>query len=126
MENSNSKIITVCFALGGGIAGVVTHLLIKAFSSAFGIVARFADTDLVRHGLPVVVGLGLFAALQLNPKVKAWADEVIIEVKKVVWPSRKDTTAMTIVVLIMVAISSVIISTFDMASGVLLKWIMGS
>jgi preprotein translocase subunit SecE len=126
MENSNAKIITVSFALAGAIGGVVLHLLIKAFSSAFGIVARFADSDVVRHGLPVVTAFGIFLALQLNPAVKVWAEEVVTEVKKVVWPSRKDTTAMTIVVIIMVLISSVIISTFDFTSGIFLKWIMGS
>jgi len=126
MENSNTKILTLSFALTGAISGLVLHLLIKSFSAAFGIVARIADSDLVRHGLPVFVGLAVFAVLQLNPKVKAWADEVITEVKKVVWPSQKDTTAMTVVVLIMVAISSVIISMFDLASGMFLKWIMGS
>ncbi len=126
MENSNAKILTLSFALAGAIGGLVLHMLIKAFSAAFGIVARLADSDLVRHGLPVFVGLAIFVALQFNSKVKAWADEVVVEVKKVVWPSRKDTTAMTIVVLIMVAISSVIISGFDFASGMFLKWIMGS
>lgn len=126
MESSNSKIIAVCFALAGALSGFVLHLIIKAFSSAFGIVARFADSDLVRHGAPVLVAFVVFFVLQMNPAVKIWAEEVVTEVKKVVWPSRKDTTAMTIVVLIMVIISSVIISTFDFASGVFLKWIMGS
>ena len=126
MENTNSKILTLSFALAGAISGLVLHLLIKSFAAAFGVVARVADSDIVRHGLPVVVGLAVFALLQFNPKVKSWADEVIVEVKKVVWPSQKDTTAMTIVVLIMVAISSVIISMFDLASGMFLKWIMGS
>ena len=126
MENTNSKILTLSFALAGAISGLVLHLLIKSFAAAFGVVARVADSDIVRHGLPVVVGLAVFALLQFNPQVKSWADEVIVEVKKVVWPSQKDTTAMTIVVLIMVAISSVIISMFDLASGMFLKWIMGS
>jgi len=126
MENTNSKILTLSFALAGAISGLIVHLLIKSFSAAFGIVARLADSDLVRHGLPVLVGMAVFLGLQFNPKVRTWADEVVTEVKKVVWPSQKDTTAMTIVVLIMVAISSVIISSFDFASGMFLKWIMGS
>jgi preprotein translocase subunit SecE len=126
MENSNSKILTLSFALAAGISGLIVHLLIKSFSAAFGIVARMADSDLVRHGVPVFVGFAVFLALQFTPQVKTWSDEVVTEVRKVVWPSRKDTTAMTIVVLIMVAISSVIISSFDFASGMFLKWIMGS
>lgn len=126
MDKTNSKFLTLSFAIAGALAGVTLHLLIKSFSAAFGIVARFADSDMVRHGLPVVIGLAVFAALQFNPRVVNWGDEVAVEIRKVVWPSRKDTTAMTIVVLIMVAISSVLITSFDVASGAVLKWIMGS
>lgn len=126
MENKNSKILTLSFAIIGAIAGFTLHLLIKSFSAAFGIVARLADSDTVRHGLPVVVGLVVFLVLQFNPKVMSWADEVVTEIRKVVWPTRKDTTAMTIVVLVMVAISSALISMFDVASGALMKLIIGN
>lgn len=126
MENSNAKTITVSFALASALGGLVLHLLIKSFASAFGVVAKLADSDLVRHGLPVATAFVIFLLLQLNPAVKSWAEEVVSEVKKVVWPSRKDTTAMTIVVIVMVLISSIIITTFDFASGLVLKWIMGS
>ena len=40
------------------------------------------------------------------------------EVRKVVFPSRKDTIAMTISVIVMVLISSVIVTVMDWASGV--------
>lgn len=117
MDKTNSKIITMSFAIAGAIVGTTIHLLIKAFAGAFGVVARFADSDVVRHGLPVVLGLGLFLGLQFNAKVKAWAEEVVIEVRKVVWPSRKDTTVSTVFVVVMVLISSVIITVFDFTSG---------
>lgn len=126
MDNTNSKILTLSFAIVGAISGFTLHLLIKAFSGAFGVVARLADSDLVRHGLPVIVGMAVFAILQFNPRILGWADEVVVEIRKVVWPSRKDTTAMTIFVLIMVCISSVLISGFDLASGLLLKLVMGN
>ncbi len=121
MDKTNSKIMTVSFAVASALLGLTINLLIKAFSGAFGVVARFADNDLVRHVLPVAVGVVVFAALQFNPKVVAWGNDVILEIRKIVWPNRKDTTAMTIVVVIMVLISSVIISTFDLVSGFLIN-----
>ncbi|MBO9665884.1 MAG: preprotein translocase subunit SecE [Bdellovibrio sp.] len=124
MEKANSKILTLSFALAGALLGLTVHLLIKAFSGAFGVVARAADSDLVRHGLPVAVGFVLFAALQFNPRVMAWGEEVVSEIRKVVWPSRKDTTAMTIVCVVMVLISSVIISSFDLISGFFINFLM--
>lgn len=124
MENQNSKIVTLSFAVAGMLSGLMVSLLIKAFSGAFAVVARAASSDFFRHGVPLIVGLVVFAALQFNPKVRKWADEVIMEVRKVVFPSRKDTTAMTIVVIVMVLISSVIISSFDLISGYVINSLM--
>ena len=124
MDNSSSKILTLSFAVFSAVLAFTVHLLIKSFAAAFGVVARFADTDFVRHGLPVVLGLVIFALLQFNSKVLVWGDEVVTEIRKVVWPSRKDTTAMTIVVCIMVLISSVIVTSFDFVSGYFINILM--
>jgi preprotein translocase SecE subunit len=96
--------------------------LLKALSGAFGIIAQaLMNYDWFKHGLPVVVALALFASLQFNSKFLVWADEVIAEVKKVVWPPLKDTRGMTIVVIVMVFISSIIISVFDLFSSFVLN-----
>ncbi|GIL17971.1 MAG: hypothetical protein BroJett040_17220 [Oligoflexia bacterium] len=124
MDKLNSKILTLSFAAAAAIAGMTLHLLIKSFAGAFGVVARLSDSDVVRHGLPVVFGIILFAVLQFNPRVLAWGQEVVMEIRKVVWPSRKDTTAMTIVVCIMVLISSVIVTSFDFISGYVVNVLM--
>lgn len=124
MEKTNSKILTLSFAIAAALVGLTAHLLIKAFSGAFGVVARFADTDMVRHGLPIALAFVTFALLQFNPRVTSWAEEVVLEVRKIVWPSRKDVTAMTIVCVVMVLISSVIISSFDMISGFFINYLM--
>ena len=124
MEKTNAKILTLSFAVAGALVGLTAHLLLKAFSGAFGVVARFSDSDLVRHGLPVGVAIVLFAVLQFNPRVLAWGEEVVNEIRKVVWPTRKDTTAMTIVCIVMVLISSVIISSFDLFSGFFINLLM--
>ena len=111
MENTNSKILTMSFALAGALCGITVHLLIKILSGAFGVIARMTDTDLVRHGLPVATGLIVFAALQFNPRVLAWAEEVVAEVRKVTFPSGRETSAMTVVVVIFVLVASAIITT---------------
>lgn len=124
MEKANSKILTLSFAVAAILVGLTTSLLIKAFAGAFGVVARAADADIVRHGLPVLLGFGLFFALQFNQRVLTWGEEVVTEIRKVVWPSRKDTTAMTIACIVMVLVSSVIISSFDLISGFFINYLM--
>ena len=121
MDKTNSKIITLCFVSLSVLVGFSLSVLLKALSGAFGIIAKLSDNDLFKHGLPVAVALTLFLSLQFNKNILAWSDEVIAEVKKIVWPPIKDTRAMTIVVIIMVFISSVIISVFDIFSGFVLN-----
>lgn len=124
MDNSNSKIVTLSFLSFAALVGFTIATLLKVFSGAFGIVAKAMEYDLFRHGLPVGTALGLFVYLQFNKNILVWADEVIGEIKKVVWPPTKDTRGMTIVVVIMVLISSVIVSVFDMFSGFVLNQLM--
>lgn len=124
MDKTNSKILTLSFAIASALVGFAVSMLLKSFSGAFGIVAKLSDSDLVRHGFPVVVGLIMFALLQFNSKVLAWGDDVVVEVRKVVWPGQKDMTAMTIVVVVMVLISSVIVTSFDFVSGYVISGLM--
>ena len=91
--------------------------MIKALSGAFAVVAKLNGYDLFRHGLPITVALVLFLYLQFNKSILTWADEVFAEIKKVVWPSGKDTRGMTIIVVVMVLISAVIITSFDWFSA---------
>ena len=121
MEKDNSKIMTVSFVLTAVVAGIVVEVIFEALAATFGIVANLRSQDVLRHGIPLAFGFLVFASLQFNSKVKLWADEVILEVKKVVWPSQKDTTSMTTVVCIMLLVAGVVLGAFDFVSGQLIK-----
>ncbi len=120
-SNSNSKIVTLCVVGFSILIGFTLSTLLKALSGAFGLIAQAMNYDWFKHGLPVVVAIGLFGSLQFNSKFLVWADEVIAEIKKVVWPPLKDTRGMTIIVIVMVFISSIIISVFDLFSSFVLN-----
>jgi preprotein translocase subunit SecE len=117
MENTNSKYVTLVFIAASALVGFTIAALLQALSGAFAVIAKLSNYDLFKHGLPVFIAFGLFFYLQFNKNILSWADEVIAEIKKVVWPPMKDTRAMTVVVIIMVFISSLIISVFDLFSG---------
>ncbi len=123
MDNTNSKILTLSFGIAAALIGFTLSLLIKIFS-VFRIVADATSSDLARHGIPVVVGLGLFLLFQFHPKIRVWGEEVMSEIRKVVFPSKKDTTLMTVSVVIMVFISSAIIWSFDVFSAYVVKLLM--
>ena len=125
MENTNSKIVTMSFMVIAVIAGIVFNVFIEtAAAMATGVFSRFLAGDLVKHGLPVVFGIGLFAALQFNKVATTFSDEVVTEIRRVVWPSRKDTTSMTTVVCIMLIISGLVLGFFDTTSAYIIDWLL--
>ncbi len=117
MDKTTSKIVTVCFVLFSAIIGFTLQKLIIISASISSVMARAADTDIVRHLLPAAVGIGLFFYLQFNKQILEWANEVVSEIRKVVWPTGKDTSVSTVVVLVMCLISSLIVLLFDFLSG---------
>lgn len=124
MNKTNSKLLTISFALFSFLIGFSLHLILKSFSGAFAIIARMNENDLFKHGLPVIVGLVIFFYLQFNKKTLEWGSDVVLEITKVVFPTKADTTALTIVVVIFVMISSVIITLFDFVSNAIVKHII--
>ncbi len=120
MENTNTnvRIIDMSIIVTGILVWLVTTLLVQTIAGMVGgsLVAVF-NNDFTLHGLPVLLGIVVAAVLRLNRKVMVWADEVVAELRKIVWPSRKDTVAMTIVVCIMLIIAGFVIGGFDIISS---------
>lgn len=120
-DSTNSKIMTIAFVAMGFLAALVVQVLFENLSVSFAVVARLHNNETLQHALPIGVGLLTFALLQFNAKIRGWADECIAEVRKVVWPSRKDTMAMTMVCCVMVVFVGVALGVFDFASQHIIK-----
>src|SRR5262245_17007420 len=123
-EKSNQSLITFAFVVAGFLAFFITNVVMEVLAGTFGAVARLRSMDAVHHGLPFGMGILVFLLLFLNPKVYTWADESVTEVRKVVWPSRKDTTAMTIVCCVMVVVAGIGFGVFDFFASHLVKMVV--
>ncbi len=122
---TRQKILTLSFVCAGALAALVVGFILDALIGSSGVLARYLGADAVRHGVPVVVGIGCFLVLQFNQKVFKVADEALLELSKVVWPSRRDTMAMTVVVCVMLIISSVILGVLDWGATELVRaWVL--
>lgn len=128
MENAvatNRKIATVGFMASGILAGITTKVLLDASAAiATGVFGRALTSDVVHHGLPVLAGFATFAVLQMNAGVRSWGDEVVSELRKVVWPSREDTLRMTLVTCVMLILSGAFLGLLDVFSGKLIEWVL--
>lgn len=120
-EKTNQNIVNGGLVAAGFLAYFVVSMVFEALAGAFGPVARLHNQEMMKHGIPVGLGLLTFLILFLNTKVHVFLDEAVTELRKVVWPSRKDTTAMTIVCCVMVVIAGISIGVYDFAVSQLLK-----
>jgi preprotein translocase subunit SecE len=109
----------------GLITGIVVNVFIDTMAAiATGSFSRVLSTDLVKHGMPVALGALGFFVLQFNKPVNQFAEEVVVEIRKVVWPTRKDTMSMTTVVCIMLIISGFVLGFFDMTSAYVVDFLL--
>lgn len=124
MEKTVNKIMMMSFVCGAFLVGYTVKVMNTLLSSAWGSYARVTSSDLINHGAPVIAGVLCFFYLFFSKKVRTWAQEVIVEISKVVWPSKKDTTAMTIFVCFFMILSGILLGIFDFFSGQFVQFII--
>ena len=115
----NQRYVIFSF-LAGGI------LLWMTFAQIFGALAYAADVpDPALLGsqftlstlLGAVVGAGAAVFALKHKPTYAFAEEVVAELRKVTWPSRKETQTATVVVIVTTLIIAAILGVFDMVWG---------
>ncbi len=124
MEQNNKKIITVLFSATAFLAAYILVTIIELLSAISGVVAQYTQGDFAQHILPVGFGILVFLVLLLNKKIMAWADEVVMEIRKVVWRSMSETTQLTVVVCILLLIVGIFLSVVDITSAKIVNYLL--
>ncbi|MBI4211955.1 MAG: preprotein translocase subunit SecE [Deltaproteobacteria bacterium] len=76
-----------------------------------------APTDLIA----ITVGAIFFLVLVRNERAGLFVSEVFTELAKVTWPNRKETAMSSVVVVVLLALSALILFTFDLLWGSLIN-----
>ena len=113
----NRKIILASYVCAGFVLWYLTRAGLQGLYVGFYQVRRLPGIAVVREFLPVIVGLATFFILTFNNKLGTFLDEVVLELKRVTWPSRDDVVKSTVVVLICVLFASGVLAVFDVAFG---------
>src|SRR6186997_306121 len=105
-----NKAVHLMFLSGG----VILFLLLNWTAEwIWGYFARYPN-EFIIDGLAAVLALGIGIAAYRNERLYTLANDVASELKKVTWPTRKETQMATIVVIVTVAICSVLFFGFDL------------
>ena len=109
--------------------GILVYIVIRKIS---GDVLEYYQVFVMfegARGLPEVIGIVFGAGSALagiyNNKTNAFVGDVVAEIKKVTWPTRKETYAATLVVIITLLIMAAILYAFDLLWGYLIKNMIG-
>ena len=101
-----------------GIAITLAWFLIKSSTAVWTLLSDTVNVVSEPNGTLIALGAGLVSLVAAmiayrSAKVHTFVTEVCVELSKVTWPTRKETWAQTIVVLIVSAIAAVILGVFD-------------
>ena len=104
-----NKAVHLMFMSGGVI---LFFLLNWTGDWLWGYFARHPN-DYIINATAVILALGVGVTLYRNERVYGLANEVATELKKVTWPTRKETQAATLVVVVTVVIAAILLGLFD-------------
>jgi preprotein translocase subunit SecE len=120
-EEGPNKAVHIMFLAGGLILFFVLNWTGEWLTGYF---VRHPNDFAINGGaalLAMIVGVSLYR----NDRVYTLAHEIASELKKVTWPTKKETQLGTLVVIVMVIVSAIILGAFDMVWAALTDAIYG-
>jgi preprotein translocase subunit SecE len=114
-----NKYVHLAFAIGGLLAAFV---LSKAGDWVWSYFAK--PNELILNAFAIVVAGTAAVMAYRNERAFASVVDVTRELEKVTWPTRKETSAATIVVLVTVIIAALILSGFDAIWSFFTNWFL--
>ncbi|MBA3696321.1 MAG: preprotein translocase subunit SecE [Methylotenera sp.] len=105
---------------------LVAFLLLVAGITGFYLLA---DKPTVLRILAVLAGLGASIAVlwttPIGQQSLGFIGESVVEARKVVWPTRKETIQTTTVVFVLVVIMAAFLAVVDIGFAYMVQWLMG-
>ena len=80
--------------------------------------------ELVVTSAALLVGIGGGTWAYRNTTIRTAATEAVREIEKVAWPTRKETSMATVVVLVTVALAATVLSVFDAVWSPTVGWLL--
>src|SRR3989338_5519079 len=110
MNSENKKWIIISFLALATFVWFIAEKILFGIVDVFNIPMYPLIGDLTFLTPIAIIPAGaFFLYFQKNVKINEFTNEVIIELKRIVWPPRKETSASTIIVLVLVFIAASIL-----------------
>ena len=124
MDTRYQKWVTASYLGAAILAGYIVSGLAARLVGIYDLETRVRNIDLILRVSSVLLGAIAFFILVRHQKANQFMNEVMVELSRVSWPTQKETTSATMIVIIMVVISGVVLGFLDYLWTVLLKWVV--
>jgi preprotein translocase subunit SecE len=121
--------IAVAYLVGRMLNGIWNRLADTSFvTKHLPILTRLAEEDRPTYTTLVGAGVGIAAAVYAyrRPDVRTWTSDVAAELAKVSWPTKKEVTNSTMVVIVASAFATVFLALLDRFWGFVTNLVYGS
>ena len=124
MENQYQKWVNLSYLALAALVGYVFFALSFKLIGAYDLEARVRNLEIIVRVGSIVVGGLLFLILYRNEKTNQFMGEVVEELARVTWPTQKETSSATFIVIVMVLISGMVLGALDYAWTRVMQWIL--
>ena len=115
----NQKIVTAVVIAAGLLVWSVLGILLGKVFEHYDL--SYGYYEVAQVAAPLLLAFVVVVILLRNETVVNFLLEVVVELKKVTWPQKKETWSATFVVIVFVAIISFILGAFDISWAYLIK-----
>jgi len=123
MENQNQKWVNLSLFAFAALIGYVFFSLMNNVAGTYDLEARIQNIDLVIRAVSAGLAGLLFLILYKSERTTSYMNEVMVELSKVTWPTRKETYRATVIVLVTVLIAGMLLGGLDALWTWLLRFI---
>jgi preprotein translocase subunit SecE len=124
MESQYQKWVNLSYLAFAVLFGYLAFSVAGKVVGAYDLETRVRNIELILRGISVFAGAILFVALYRNDQANQFMNEVMAELARVTWPTSRDTSSATLIVIVMVVVSGMILGLLDYFWIQLLKWVL--
>jgi preprotein translocase subunit SecE len=124
MESQFQKWVNLSYLATAALLGYLVFALSTKLVGVYDLETRVHSIGLILQIAAVVIAGIAFLVVYQNDDANQFMNEVMLELSRVSWPTTKETSSSTVVVMIMVLICGVILGLFDYLWISALKWLL--
>lgn len=124
MENQFQKWVNISYLAVAILVGYIVFSMCLRIAGTYDLETRIRNIELIVRGLSVLAGALVFLILYRHQQANQFMNEVMVELSRVSWPTTKETSSATFIVIVMVLISGLFLGLLDYVWTSLLKWVL--